>query len=561
MSNTDFEKLLQAKLQGFELPIKEGSFDATYKSMMEHDFESQLQNKLDVYELPVSISSFNAIIDKVQMNEFETSLQDKAEQFMLDPATGSFDKVFSKLPTSKSNRRKWGWYLSSLFILLFIPTCLYFYNEILKHKAEVYANSKSLVNNSIVENHTKLNTPVLENKITIPVINNSSESNSNNLIVNENDADIKSIPDEKLVMSNLANSTSKNPNLDQNDIATLSENSTIDLTNNTHSKDKTTANINTTNSETNTISEPKNNNVINTHLSENASSNVVDVVSVNENTNTSYINTQSEKISLLTLRPFKVEKTFKIKPAEIKLPKIKTPPSLDFLIGAYSQFGGARSVYSPIYSNIIAENLTEIRAAEDITIFSYNAGLKGKLLFNKSFSISLGLGYNYYESNQVVYSLDPNSGSSVNVDPNTSFEYFNFITDSSIYANSIQENFKNQFGFIHLPFSFGYEKSWKRFGFSAEAGFSIDMFVKNRSLSADNANYAVTKTNTVEHSKVNRLGLNGHLNLNLLIHFNRFTLNAGPVFRYRFNPLYRDGYIYEQRPYFIGAEVGLMYRL
>jgi len=231
-----------------------------------------------------------------------------------------------------------------------------------------------------------------------------------------------------------------------------------------------------------------------------------------------------------------------------------SPKTSKFSLGIYTDLGVSKSNF---YTSVPVDstpkgNYTTARKSADKFIFSYSAGLQFRYSPIKFLSIETGIGFTHYESYQIIANSSVTTSSLL--DQNEPDTVLSFASYSSSY-----KEYYNTYDYISIPFKLYFQKKWTFIGVEAGGGVVFDIPVNTRSYAADENTGVSYLVKDVNHSRLNKFGVLAVANLNLVFHIGKFSLFAGPTFKYRLNSMFDDQYIMQQHPYFIGAQIGVRY--
>lgn len=244
-------------------------------------------------------------------------------------------------------------------------------------------------------------------------------------------------------------------------------------------------------------------------------------------------------------------KTFELHP----LPRLMTKAPdrfYHFSVGAYLRIGATASHFDTSGSGGIntasTETYTTTRSQNDKFTFSYSTGITFRYRPVRFLAIETGVGFNNFTSNEAI--LD-NTGSALDI---TTFpDTTNFIaTGIGTY-----KEYLNAYSYISIPVHLYFNYDWKWIGVEAGLGASIEVPVFTASYEFDQSSNLMVMRHSVSDSYLNNVGIVGEGKVHAVFHSGRLSFYAGPVFRYRFNSMFRSGYPTQQYPYFIGGETGL----
>jgi hypothetical protein len=460
------------------------------------------------------------------MKDFEKNIQTKADAFRMDPLPDSFDKVMEALEKKKKRRFIfWLWFLIpglaiggsigiyEIFSGTSKPILAY------EQKQEVINNNEKIDQNisSPTDPKKKTNTTLKENTSTTNIVEH--EQTLNNTIDKKGSFQKNRITSETANRNNSINNTtiedqvitSHHQTEKHHDLITSNENHTTDSKNGVNSfREKETLII---------------------------------------NPNMNFVSMFATSHSFSSFK-----KQF--------IPKVQTSPLVyikpkfsKFSLGIYSDLGVSKSsFYTTVPSDSTAKgSYTSARSSADKFLFSYSAGLQFRYSPIRCFGIETGVGFTHYESYQVIANGGTSPGSIMDQnEPDTvlSFDSFN--------GPSLKEYY-NTYDYISIPVKIYYQNKWKWVGIEAGGGVIFDIPVNTKSYAADENTGESYLKKDLGGSRLNKFGIQAVGNLNVVFHIGNFSLFAGPTFKYRLNSMFDDHYIMQQRPYFIGVQIGVRY--
>jgi hypothetical protein len=196
----------------------------------------------------------------------------------------------------------------------------------------------------------------------------------------------------------------------------------------------------------------------------------------------------------------------------------------------------------------------ESREQNDKALYSLNTGLKLERQISKRLSISAGLLYSVvkFEEIRKVTTTKPDTlGANLGTTAN----------NDRIIDRVNQNSFDIVFNSLEVPVQLYYTLRHKKIYYQATAGISYSYLFQTRSLvfdAGDSLN--VHQTNDAKNDRLQQhnLFILGGINVGYQIS-KRWSCYAGPVMRYGLNSIYSKDYIIRQKPYYIGAEMGVAF--
>jgi len=454
------------------------------------------------------------------MGKFEKNIKSKANAFEMSPIPGSFDKVMEALEKKKKKR-------FILWLWIVIPGLLIAGGGIwmLNMDADGFVKSNTVAHNNTTVNYK--NTEELEAKKQNKKETYNTTGSTKNDGLNE-----KEILNKKPTQNNT--------------LQTKKQKSTY--TNKTFTNKKQLSNATINSLHTNTNNNVDNNiSLVPQHTPQN---NVILVPQRNKELfvlgNQSTFNKLPWLNNSLRTNP---DFTFK----SIKYPPIVFSQNQHrFSLGIYSDLGVSKSIIIDNKNDSNSSTYTQARNQNDIFLFSYSAGLQFRYSPIKNLAIEAGIGFTHYTSNQVV--MDANiSMSSTDLEnyPDTAITLFN--------TNTISKNYSNVYEYISIPIKLYYQNKWKWIGVEAGGGVIFDIPVHTKSYVANENNGYSYYESTIDNSRLNKFGVQVSANANVVFHFKKIGIFAGPTFKYRVNSMFDDNYIIKQHNYFIGGTIGVRY--
>jgi len=450
------------------------------------------------------------------MKSFEKNIKTQANAFQMDPTPGSFDKVIAALEKKKKRRFIfWLWFLIPGFA---IGGTIGIYQIFSSSDKTTLAHQKT----EYVTESTK----------------NSDEQTTSQSSSTENIISSSSAPDNSNIHSSEKNTEVTNE-------------SQTDVTNK---------------NESNTFEKKKNNSTVNTNTKNIHQTHIIDANQLNIKNNDDKSVTDigiKKRINESAIRPFfptsvKIQEnrngsllSTKDIPLEPSILPIPTTLHSKFSLGVYSDLGVSKSIFTSKQNDSTSQGYYSARKETDQFIFSYSAGLQFRYSPVKFLTVETGIGFTHYESNQIIV----NGGAS-----SSSMTTDLLDTVITLFASApTSKEYRNTYDYISIPLKVYYQKRWKWTSIEAGGGVIFDIPVHTEAYVADeNSGYSYLR-NTVKDSRLNMFGIQVSANVNMVFHVKKFSLFVGPTFKYRLNSMFDENYIIQQRPYFIGGQLGVRY--
>ncbi len=460
------------------------------------------------------------------MKNFEKNMKNKADSFQMSPLPDSFDKVMAALEKKKKRRFIfWIWFLIPGFAVGATIGVYQVYQGI---------GNSTTTQNSAQETFANNTTPHKNNSPTY----SSSKENSNFPTDNTNKKTIDNTQSSK------ENHINGNEKSFQNK-STISKNTQGPSNKNLTSDNK---------EETNTYKSSQTNVITNTRNQTNNS-----IIDVKQKINESKIHTFSSSLVRVP-----VTQQFSLSQKDVPLVPVLKPNLPEFIIakrskfslGIYADMGVTKSIFSttvPVDSTFKG-SYTGIRSSTDKFMFSFSTGLQFRYSPVKFLSLETGIGFTRMQSYQILLG----GGTSASLvgptyDPDTAFSI------SAYSGNPATKEFYNIYDYVSIPIKIFYQKRWSWIGFEGGGGVIFDIPVNTYSYAADENSGISYLTKTVNNSRLNMFGIQVAANINVVFHIKKFSVFGGPTFKYRLNSMFDNQYIMQQRPYFIGGQIGARY--
>lgn len=457
------------------------------------------------------------------MKNFERNIKTKAEAFQMDPMPGTFDKVMDALEKKKKRRFIfWLWFIIPVFAIGATVSTYQIYSR-RDHSA-------------IAKNNTK-ETNLTRNEPSYSKNNNSPDSDNYSIVT--------------------TNNTNSNANLKRTDSENSTHSNPVVSTQKTEIKveKNKSSNTNSITKKTDLILNDKKSSDIENNRREQS-------ISITTTTNYSAV-----RFPLLVIP--QTYSTFQKIPTATNtgaltkrnIPKVETRPTFyilpkrnKFSLGLYSDLGVSKSsFYTSIpFDSTTQGSYTNARSSADKFVFSYSAGIQFRYSPTRFLALETGIGFTHYES----YQITTNGG----VSPSSLVDQFEMDTVISLasYSSSYQESY-NVYDYISIPLKLYYQKNWRVLGLEAGGGIIFDFPVNTKTYVANENTGISYLKKEVNGSRLNLFGIQAVANINLVCHIKEFSIFGGPTFKYRLNSMFDDSYIMQQRPYFIGGQIGVRY--
>lgn len=456
------------------------------------------------------------------MKNFEKNIKNKADDFQMDPMPDSFDKVMAALEKKKKRR--------FIFWLWFLIPGLAIGGSIGLYHAFSDTNKSTLAH---------------EQKQAVVTTNESSDKNISGIKNSEEQTTSNKHSATTGVVENKTTNVNKGG---------IQKNTTTSKKNNSNNLVSNTTMMNTVESSD--------------HQTENNHDPMITRTDNHINDSRNYIEPFREKQSFIIRSKLSWAPMFSVSGSPLffkqqSIPTVQSSPLVyikprfsKFSLGIYSDLGVSKSSF---YTTVPVDSTpkgyyTTARSSADKFVFSYSAGIQFRYSPIRFFSIETGIAFTHYESYQVIANGGMTTTSVMDLnEPDTVLSF------ASLNNSPALKEYYNTYDYISIPLKFYYQNRWKWIGIEAGGGVVFDIPVNTKSYAADENTGESYLKKDVEGSRLNRFGIQAVGNVNVVFHVGHFGLFAGPTFKYRLNSMFDDQYIMQQRPYFIGGQIGVRY--
>lgn len=198
----------------------------------------------------------------------------------------------------------------------------------------------------------------------------------------------------------------------------------------------------------------------------------------------------------------------------------------------------------------------ENREQNDKALYSFNAGIRMARHIGPHWSISGGLLYSkvQFEEIRIVNTIIPDS-------TGNDFGNLTAADKNNRITQAEQNSFDISFTSLEFPVQVSYQFQRNNIYCQLSAGVAYSYLFQTRSLVFDPSDSLnVQETDDAGNNRLNQHSvlLMGGINIGYQLS-PKWSLFAGPVYRYSIHSIYSKDYIIRQQPYYLGLELGVKY--